>query len=191
MERREKHWSLEDTKGLSLRGLGSYRKFIGGNIFFLQYHPQTRFFTSVCLSTEGLCIMSPPIWLHGPMFLLGDLCVRVSHFEEVSVKGVLCEGGLCEKGVSMKGGLHKRGSLWKGTEDPAHPPPPPALVSSGCRHSTYRNAYLYLNRSINYVFKYSHQIETHKIKYGCIEFLPKSQFVKKEIVGSTMVYDKS
>ena len=55
--------------------------------------------------------MSPPIWLPGPMFLLGDLCVRVSHFEEVSVKGVLCEGGLCEKGVSMKGGLHKRGSL--------------------------------------------------------------------------------
>ena len=75
-------------------------------------------------------------------------------------------GGPHESGVSVK---------WDGGH--------PAQVSSGSYgrgwHATYRrNAYLYLN--INYVFKYSYQIETHKIKYGCIVFLPKSKFVKKK-----------
>ena len=52
-------------------------------------------FRGVCLSTEGLCMMSLPVWLPGPMLLLG-----------VSVPGVMfLLGGLCSGGPSPEGGL--------------------------------------------------------------------------------------
>ena len=35
---------------------------------------QGNIFTGVCLSTGGLCMMSLPVWLPGPIFLPGGLC---------------------------------------------------------------------------------------------------------------------
>ena len=35
---------------------------------------QGSIFTSVCLSTGGLCMLSLPVWLPGPTFLPGGLC---------------------------------------------------------------------------------------------------------------------
>ena len=53
-------------------------------------------------------MMSLPVWLPGPMFLLcgeGGLCTWSYVLSEggVSVKRISVKGGLCERGVSVKG----------------------------------------------------------------------------------------
>ena len=59
---------------------------------------------SVSISTWGsLCMMSPPVWLPAPMFLLGDLC-----------PGGLCAGGFMSRSVSVQGGLCPGMSLFRG-----------------------------------------------------------------------------
>ena len=57
---------------------------------------------SAILFTVGLCMMSLPVWLPGPMFLQG-----VSR--GVSVKEGLCEGGLCERASLLIGDPQDRG----------------------------------------------------------------------------------
>ena len=78
----------------------------------------------------GLCMMSLPVWLPGPMFLLGGLCPW-SHVPSlgVSVQGASVQGGSLSggffpggvsvqgtsvQGVSVQGVLCPRGSLSNG-----------------------------------------------------------------------------
>ena len=89
-------------------------------------------FPGVCLSTKGLCIMSPDVWLPGPLFLLGEslsigaglcpgdqcpkrgLCPRGSLSAGISVHGGdLCPGGSL-RGSLSKGALCPKGSVSKG-----------------------------------------------------------------------------
>ena len=67
---------------------------------------QGNIFTGVCLSIGGLCMVSLPVWLSGPMFLLGGLCLW-SHVPS-SVQGSLCMGDLCPGG-SVQGRSLSRG----------------------------------------------------------------------------------
>ena len=58
---------------------------------------QYSIFTGVCLSKGGgvLCMVSIPVWLLGPMFLLGG--ISVSSSSPVFLPGGLCRGGgLCQ-----------------------------------------------------------------------------------------------
>ena len=98
------------------------------------YCPQTKFFGKVIFSqpwvshSVHICMMSLPVWLHGP--LEGDsLCLvpcsfcGVSFHRGVSVQGVSVHGGLCRRrsvhGVSVcrfsvrwwAGGTHPTGIL--------------------------------------------------------------------------------
>ena len=99
---------------------------------------QGNIFTGVCLSTRGLCIMSPDVWLPGPIFLLGEslslapcsfwgfsvhwglvsvqggLCPRGLSVQGGSVSKGLCQGGLCPSGVSVLRGSMSKGPLSKG-----------------------------------------------------------------------------
>ena len=85
---------------------------------------------TVCKRTLGqgvisrgvcLCMMSLPLWLHVPMFLLGEGVSShgLMFLLEVSVQGGLCPGGasLCRRGVSdLQGGLYPGGGSlsWRG-----------------------------------------------------------------------------
>ena len=70
---------------------------------------QGNVYTGVCLSRGGLCMMSLPVWLPIPMFLIGGLCLW-SHVpcwgsSWVSVQLGLCSGSLCPRGSLSSGGL--------------------------------------------------------------------------------------
>ena len=58
---------------------------------------QGNFFTGVCLSTEGLCIMSLPVWLPGPRGL-----------EDLFPGGLFPGRGLCREnpGIRKASGTH-------------------------------------------------------------------------------------
>ena len=98
---------------------------------------QSNIFTGICLSTRGsFCMMSLPVWLPGPMLLLGGICAwshvpsrGVSVQRVVSVQGGLCPGGSLSRGVSVQGV-----SL---TETP----PPRTLKNR--QYASYWNAFLY------------------------------------------------
>ena len=81
---------------------------------------------------RGLCIMSLPVWLPDPMFLLGGLCPWSHVPFRWSLSTGLCPGGLypegslsrrisvwgvCPEGVSVQGseGSQSRGSLSRGS----------------------------------------------------------------------------
>ena len=78
---------------------------------------QGNIFTGVCRSFcpqgGGLCMMSLPVWLPGPMFLPG-VSVTCSIFlpgslclgEGISVQGVSVQWSLCPRGGPMFGGLY-------------------------------------------------------------------------------------
>ena len=85
--------------------------------------------TSVCLSTGGVCMMSLPIWLPGPMFLLEGL----SPWSHVRSSGGLCLGGLCLGGL-CPGGLCPRGGLCRET---------PTRNQKSRRYASYWNAFLF------------------------------------------------
>ena len=73
---------------------------------------QGNIFTGVCLSRGGLCMMSLPVWLSGPIFLLWGL-QGVSVSSEVSVQeGSLSRRSLSRR-VSVQGGLCPGGSPWQ------------------------------------------------------------------------------
>ena len=70
-------------------------------------------------------MMSFPVWLPGPMFLLGGLCPwsHVPSRVGVSVQGILCPGGSLSRGVSVwgcreiseigkAGGMHPTGKIF-------------------------------------------------------------------------------
>ena len=90
---------------------------------------QGNIFRSVCHSIHmgGLCMMSFPVWLPGPMFLLGGLWSNVPSWG-VSVEEDLCPRGLCTRGISVK-----VVSVWEGLPD---------MVKSG-RYASYWNAFLF------------------------------------------------
>ena len=82
---------------------------------------QGNIFTDVCQSfcSGGLCMMSLPVWLRGPMFLPGGSLSRL-----VSVQVGLCSGSLCPGGSLSRGSLSRglcpgrslsRGSLSRGS----------------------------------------------------------------------------
>ena len=116
---------------------------------------------SVC-PQEGLCMMSLPVWLPGPMFLLGGALCLWSHVlsagslsRGISVQGNFCPGGLYPGGLCpgeslSRGSLSRRGlsprSLCQAdpqTETPTETPQqrPPYMVKSG-RYASYWNAFL-------------------------------------------------
>ena len=68
----------------------------------------------------GLCMMSLPVWLHGPMFLPGVFVPGLMFFLGVSVLGVSDQRGLCPGGlyretphppIRKAGGRHPTGML--------------------------------------------------------------------------------
>ena len=82
------------------------------------FHPQTKFGArqrfhsrvSFCSQGGGFCMMSLPVWLPGPMFLLGwSLSLVPCSFQGVSVQGSLFRG--CLSGVSVLG-VSVQGSPW-------------------------------------------------------------------------------
>ena len=81
----------------------------------------------------GICMISLPVWLPGPMVFLGRgfLCLIPCSFQWVSVWGVLSRGvslrgslsswGLCPWGVSVHGGSLPKGLLLGITPPPQRP----------------------------------------------------------------------
>ena len=83
----------------------------------------------VCPRGGGVCMMSLPIWLPGPMFLLEGL----SSWSHVRSSGGLCLGGLCLGGL-CPGGLCPRGGLCRET---------PTRNQKSRRYASYWNAFLF------------------------------------------------
>ena len=75
--------SLFDPTGSQFIFTTRKRNLGQGNIFTGVCH-------SLCPQRGGLCMMSLPVWLPGPMFHLGGLCLVPCAFQ-----GGLCLGGLC------------------------------------------------------------------------------------------------
>ena len=68
----------------------------------INYRPQMKLWegnVSFCSREVSLCIMSLPLWLSGPMFLLGgSLSLVPCSFQWVSVSGTMfLLGGLCRE----------------------------------------------------------------------------------------------
>ena len=80
---------------------------------------------SVCPWGRVLCMMPLPVWLTGPMFLLGGLCPREGSLSKGFLFGWSLCGGLCP------GGLPDR--------------PLSHMVTSG-RYASYWNAFLFCSR---------------------------------------------
>ena len=78
----------------------------------LHYQPQTKVWGKVIFSQVSVCMMSLPVRLAGPMFLLRGLCPR-SHVPSGS--GVSVQGGVCRANPSPSprkaGGTHPTGIL--------------------------------------------------------------------------------
>ena len=86
---------------------------------------------SVILFTRGLCMMSLPVWLPGPMFLLGVYVSGPMFFRGSLSSGMsLCVGFLSGRGVGK--------TPWTGT--------PSRTVKRG-RYASYWNAFLFVVHS--------------------------------------------
>ena len=79
------------------------------------------FYTCLSVHKGDLCMMSLPVWLPGPMFLLrvsvsegicaGDLCSEGLWLVEVSVQGVSVWGSLSRGSLDGGGGFSVQGDL--------------------------------------------------------------------------------
>ena len=95
-------------------------------------------FTHICHSVRGggggLIMMSLPVWLPGPMFLLGGLyrCSCVPF------------GGLCPRGSLSRGSLSRGASLSRGVSvrETSRTETPFRTVKSG-QYASYWNAFLF------------------------------------------------